>query len=775
MAFNLTRMTVYALISSLEEDLRQTIADSLKIEDLDENLCKRTTERLCKELEVSPSDYTPSIDDLTEFMDLGDTFQSINASKSQFPEHIAKHIKSNTAALQKLVPIRNRVMHIRPLQFEDFPTVTNTCKKLSEEESSIWPKVKSTLERLEVDPSFVLSLDIPVVDCATNKKHNLPMPDFDETGLIGRDEDVKQVKQLCLGGFPVISIVGEGGVGKTALALKVAYELLEDESSPFDAIVWVTSKTTQITVNEISDIKSAISDSLGILTEIENQLIGEGLSNQNSFEEIVDYLATFRIALFIDNLETVLDDNIRQFIGALPQGSKIIITSRIGLGAFEYPVKLQGIQESFAAQLLRTLSKLRNVDSLQALPQKTILSYVNRMHRNPSYIKWFVSSIQTGLSPENVLQNSDLFLEFCMDNVYKFLSEDARHLTDSMQCAPGLKDIPELAFLTDFDGLRSQKAIQELMATNMMNQTSDTKGASVKTMYQLSDLAREYLGKYHKPSLSFQKQIRSKRNQLNSIFEKQMKYRTQNKYNPSNIKFRDKNDRVIAKMLTDAQCHMKELRYDRAFEILNEASRMAPDYFEVARVMGQFYEKQGNLTDARKQFELAIVLSSKSPQLHFWFGKYLLKSEENLDEALVQFNHAHVLDKESLDVNLALARAHMFKGEFDKTNKLLDFVSNIISDQTSHNNKIYLDTRIQVHYRQADLHTTLGNYEYGLVSLEQMRNLFDELPENFKDKYMRKKLSKTRFTFSKIQRNLPDVFNARVDSYSVWLNEEAIE
>ncbi|TOA69213.1 hypothetical protein, partial [Vibrio parahaemolyticus] len=108
-------------------------------------------------------------------------------------------------------------------------------------------------------------------------------------------------------------------------------------------------------------------------------------------------------------------------------------------------------------------------------------------------------------------------------------------------------------------------------------------------------------------------------------------------------------------------------------------------------------------------------------------------SEENLDEALVQFNHAHVLDKESLDVNLALARAHMFKGEFDKTNKLLDFVSNIISDQTSHNNKIYLDTRIQVHYRQADLHTTLGNYEYGLVSLEQMRNLFDELPENFKD------------------------------------------
>lgn len=39
-----------------------------------------------------------------------------------------------------------------------------------------------------------------------------------------------------MGGFPVISIVGEGGVGKSALALKVAYELI-DKDSPFDAVV----------------------------------------------------------------------------------------------------------------------------------------------------------------------------------------------------------------------------------------------------------------------------------------------------------------------------------------------------------------------------------------------------------------------------------------------------------------------------------------------------------------------------------------------------------
>lgn len=43
------------------------------------------------------------------------------------------------------------------------------------------------------------------------------------------------------------------------------------------------------------------------------------------------------------------------------------------------------------------------------------------------------------------------------------------------------------------------------MATNMLSQSSKTKGASVKTTYQLSELARLYLGKNHKPTQTYQK------------------------------------------------------------------------------------------------------------------------------------------------------------------------------------------------------------------------------------------------------------------------------
>ncbi|EKO3389759.1 hypothetical protein OMA37_001540 [Vibrio fluvialis] len=774
MAFNLTRMTVYALVSSLEHDLRKIISNYINsVGKINPELRERSIERLCKDIGIQKNEFDGSVEDLVEFFDLGDTFQTINANKSDIPQHIVSLIKKKSARFEHLIPIRNRVMHIRPLNFQDLPYVSALCEELVIEDETLWENTKTTLTRLQEEPSFVLALDMPLIEQGSLKKHNLPLPDFDETGLIGRDEEVEKVKKLCLGSFPVISIVGEGGVGKSALALKVAYDLLEDESSPFDAVIWVSSKTSQITVSEIIEFKDAISDSLGILQEIGNELVGDGLSQQETFDEIIDYLATFKIALFIDNLETILDDNIRNFIGSLPQGSKIIITSRIGLGAFEFPVKLQGIAETYASQLLRTLAKLRNVDSLSALPQTTLIKYVNRMHRNPSYIKWFVSSIQTGLSPESVLQNSDLFLEFCMSNVYKYLSDDAIKLTDSMQCAPGLKDIPELAYLTDFASLDVQRAIQELMATNMLTQSSIAKGSSVKTTYQMSELAREYLGKYHKPSSSFQRQIKHKRNKLNSIFEHQMKRKTANNYNPNNIKFRDKADRVIAKMLTDAQSYAKQQKHDKAFELLEESRRMSPDYFEVARVSAQFHEKQGNLTDARKQFELSILLAPEVPQLHYWFGKFLLQSEDNLDDALPHLIKANKLDPESIDIALTLARAHMFKGEYSITDQILIKIEDRILDKSSHNNKMFLDTQIQVHYRKADLSASEGNFDDSLTSLESMMDLFELLPEQFKDKYMRQKLNKARYTFSKVQRCCSAHNRSRMETFGLWLERES--
>jgi Flp pilus assembly protein TadD len=770
MAFNLTRMTIYALVAALEEDLRFLVKEHIDNESLiDPDLISRSKSRIEKDIGSPFGDL--DLNDIIDYFDLGDTFQTINTNRAHFPEHVSKFIKLMTKRFETIVSIRNRVMHIRPLNFDDLPIVSEFCKSLLDSGNSIpWTNVRETINKLDNDPSFVLALDIVNYDDDQSINHNLPIPDFDETGLIGRDKEVEQIKQLCLGGFPVISILGEGGVGKSALALKVAYELI-DSNSPFDAVVWVTSKTTQITLNEIKEIKGAIDNSIGIIHEIGKNVVGKEYDS-NNLEEVIEYLATFKIALFIDNLETILDDNIRQFVGALPQGSKIIITSRIGLGAYEYPIKLQGIGESYASQLLRTVAKIRGVEALSKLQENVLRGFVNRMHRNPSYIKWFVSSVQTGLSPESVLQNSNNFLDFCMSNVYEYLSTNAQKLTRSMQCAQGLRDIPELSYLNDFEALHAQKAIQELMATNMLSQSSSAKGASVKTTYQLSELARAYLGKHHKPSQTFQKEIRDKRNKLNSMFEDQLSRRTANKYLAKNIKFRDKSDRVIARKLYDAQNHIRKSEHDLAFEILQEAQRLAPDYFEVARFMAYFYQKSGNFSEAREQYELAILLAPNTAQLHYWFGKFLLHSEENVEEAVEQFKMARNLDLKSIDVSLALARGYLFQHEFDKTQDIITDLSEVINTADDHLIRMYFDTEIQVLYRRADDFSKSGDFENSIDYLERMRSKFQSLGGNHKDKHLRQKLIKCNYTLNKILKSDQEDIKNRASKMHDWIEAE---
>ncbi len=239
---------------------------------------------------------------------------------------------------------------------------------------------------------------------------------------------------------------------------------------PFDAIVWASTKTAQLNVTEIRNIEGAIRDSLGMLQTVAHQLAGENISDP--LEEVLSYLTEFRILLVLDNLETVLDDRIRDFLGRLPVGSKVLITSRIGIGAYEYPVKLQPMDEGDAIQLLRALAKIRGVTSLVRLPNNRLANFCQRMKNNPGYIKWFVSAVQAGRRPEDVLANPDLFLNFCMSNVYEYLTPTSRAVLRAMLCLPELNSQAELHFLTQLDVIDLQRALQQLLTTNMVVMSS---------------------------------------------------------------------------------------------------------------------------------------------------------------------------------------------------------------------------------------------------------------------------------------------------------------
>ncbi len=135
-------------------------------------------------------------------------------------------------------------------------------------------------------------------------------------------------------------------------------------------------------------------------------------------------------------------------------------------------MKLQPMDEGDAIQLVRALAKIRDVSSLVKLPNNRLAQYCRRMKNNPGYIKWFVSAVQAGRRPEEVLANPDIFLNFCMSNVYEYLTPTSRAVLRAMLCLPELNSQAELHFLTQLDVLDLQRALQQLLTTNMVIMSS---------------------------------------------------------------------------------------------------------------------------------------------------------------------------------------------------------------------------------------------------------------------------------------------------------------
>jgi len=354
------KQTLVALLSAIETDVRALIVEYLAPcgetkAILGEKAYEVAVGRLVRD--TGPAEE-PTTSSLANYLDFQEAWDLLNAHRQALPASLASFLAANTREFQALSEIRNRVMHARSLVFDDLAKASAIVDSFRRESPIKWPSLLQVRQQLDRDPGSVLGMAIPRGESDGELSHNLPTPDFDETGFVGRSDLVTAVIDLCLGPYPVVTIKGEGGLGKSALALRAAYDMLAKPAQPFDTIVWASSKTTQITPNEIKKIEGAITDSLGLIGAVASELTGQQVTDPVS--EVLEYLQEFNVLLILDNLETVLDDRVRSFVEQVPQGSKLLLTSRIGLGAYEYPVELGPLTGGEAGQFARELAKARS-------------------------------------------------------------------------------------------------------------------------------------------------------------------------------------------------------------------------------------------------------------------------------------------------------------------------------------------------------------------------------------------------------------------------------
>lgn len=760
MSFNISRQTLYAILSAIENDLRNLIITQLGSQLdtktlLGEALWSRAIDKMKRDMGSSETQEQLTL--MITYIDFDDLRQVLGRYKNSLPADLAKYIRERDMIFSGLIPIRNRIAHTRPLHPSDLSETIETAAKLVSENESVWLNLRHTMECLKTEPSFVNGLQIPVDD-NDSSKHNLPIPDFDETGFVGRDKWVAEITRKCLkGAYPVITIMADGGIGKTALALKVAYDILDLPDCPYEAIVWATSKTLQLTKHEITKIRGAISDSLGMFQHVAKQFAVEGAAIDNPLQEVLDIMQVFKILLILDNLETILDDNVRDFLGQLPAGSKVLITSRVGIGAYEDRVSLKPMETSEASQLLRALASVRGVSSLTSMSTISLEGYCRRMQNNPGWIKWFVSAVQAGERPEDILANPALFLEFCMQNVYRYMSEDSRTLLATLYCLPGKHSQAELAYLSEMETITFQRAVQQLGTTSFMSLTYVPRGDTYETTYELAELVRTYMRKHHASPSSEQKKYQSRKGNLVALGEKAQADQKSTPYHIATFRTRSKKDWILVKYLRDAMEACKRKEYELAEEYVTKARSLSPDYYEVLRVNAWLKVEQLDFTEADSLYQEAIEREPKSAPLRVWYGGFLMRHMKNSEDALVQFEEAQKLDPLAYEIQIETIRAKLYLGQFDDVKLLLEKIMQqpTLGFQTR---RIAYDLHLQYFQRRAEHLLDVEHNEVSAFScLENLVEAYDTCPKELRDRQMLGKLNKALPTAYNCQKRLQDV------------------
>ena len=274
------RLALSGYIYGIELDLRDIILQHI-IPYKKSNAIFTSTEQFERVSERYLLDY-PSSDldskeaDMIQYIDFGDATQIIAHNKQVLSKKMLKEFMQHFNSLENIAKIRNRALHGRPLRNTDYPDVIAFVLTVLGSESQNWKNVREIKIMIENDPSLLMKLNIQLY---TKKEsdiyNNLPRPDFDETGFIGRINEQKQVlKNLKLGTKQVVSIIGEGGIGKTALLLHAIYSLLDlpKSENPFDMIIWLSSKTSILTNSGIKSIASTIKSFDSMVGELADEI-----------------------------------------------------------------------------------------------------------------------------------------------------------------------------------------------------------------------------------------------------------------------------------------------------------------------------------------------------------------------------------------------------------------------------------------------------------------------------------------------------------------------
>lgn len=683
---------MYAMIIAIETDFICNFRDHLILADIPQKNIQHAN---------PVSEESGSLLAVLRGMDIQDYIEICNANINKLNINATQKYFINIE-LSKIIPIRNAVMHPRPIGFYDHAIISHAFEEIDKALSCFtWENAKRTRIQISEHPETLIPP--PSTLKKSNRIYeNLPiLVDYEETSFIGRRKEIGELKaQLNRRNVNILSVIGDGGVGKTALTLKLLYDLLDDETCPFEVIIWASLKTNELSNNDFAAISNSIRTTAGMYEKLA-KFVGS-IPTDDTKHLIIELAQNFNTLFVLDNLETINTAEIKGFFDEFSEYGKVLITSRIGLGEMEHRYKLNGLGEQDVIDYTNTLLSLYGFECLYTNEQRKQI-FQEELHSNPLAIKWFVRCLYNGQDTETILGHKEDVINFCMANVYENLSKDARDVLDILTVANVELSYPELMYYMNSsaaDIVKISYAINELGKCNFI----DDAEFKINKKIAITSFAHEFLQLHFIDTRHLLAMFKEKQKQLLSFGQQLLIKKSQEQYNLNSIHYSNKGELVSAYYLDSALKFAlpKGSNIERALELVNYAKLLTPSYFECNLILAVIHAHSSPLK-ATAEYEQAIKNCKTDEDLILTYIKYadFLITVNDYYSAIDVLCKAQAINENCIEVKFEKAKALSYIGEYDKVDKLLNEIEAFPLSQ-SESNKL-LTKRADLLRRRSEL------------------------------------------------------------------------
>jgi len=359
------------------------------------------------------------------------------------------------------------------------------------------------------DKKSLSDLKLSVTDPTYNRYSKFPSPPY--YSFIGREKEIELIKSQLLSHHKnyLLALNGDGGIGKTSIAYKVAEELLREirnGKSEFDDVIWISAKNQRIyfdqrlpltpEFNSIEDLYDKI-----LLVFYDYHYISK-LDIEKKSELVDEALSISKFFIVLDNMEVFSHEELEQikkFISNAPPAHKFLLTSRHDLRVQEI-IKVSRLEPHHTKEYITDVFRAFDLIGTEIADQIEERSeeFDKLTNGNPLYIKFFIAQMKNGRSLNDILKNRNkesekALMAYCFDTTLESLSETHKKVIYSLAISNSTEQqqlsFQELRYLNLLEYQQLHDVLDDLLALSMIERSYFNN----KLFYSINSLLGSYL------------------------------------------------------------------------------------------------------------------------------------------------------------------------------------------------------------------------------------------------------------------------------------------